>query len=266
MILEYRPALTAMSGPLEIYTEAGERLCTAESVAELAGCKVASLDVNVSSGQMPAPLGTIGHTRVWSIADVDAWLAPRDCNQAPADLGDRAPADLGDQVPADQVPAELGDQVPAKLRALRRWTRHDHKRPIMTNGQPAWVMDPPTWTTYAQAKASTTGDGLSFVLDGDGIVVLDLSHCVIDGVLTPGARAILDLLPGTYAELSLSGHGVHVFCYANVEKGRRFSSHGVTIQVCGTGRFLTVTGNRLPGRPSVLAEHGTVVHALLGDA
>lgn len=264
MILEHQPAVTAVRGPLEIYTEAGERLWTAESIAELAGCKVAALDVNVSSHQMPAPLGTVGHTRVWSSADVDAWLAPRSCDQAYEKPGDQASARLGDQVPAvPAVAAELGDQVPAKLRALRRWTRHDHKRPIMTNVEPAWVMDPPTWTTYAQAKASTTGDGLSFVLDGDGIVVLDLSHCVIDGVLTPGAQEILDLRPGTYAELSLSGHGVHVFCDANVEHGRRFSSHGVTIQVCGTGGFLTVTGNCLPGRPSVLAEHDAVVRPLL---
>ncbi len=189
-------------------------------------------------------------------SSTEAWFEPRDCDPAAALPGDPLPA-------TPEVPAKPIDQIPAKLRALRRWTRHDHQRPITTNGEPAWVMDPPTWTTYARAKASSTGDGLGFVLDGDGIVSLDLSHCVIDGVPTPGAQAILDLLPDTYAELSLSGHGIHVFCYADVASGSRFDSHGVTIQVCGTGRFLTVTGNRLPGRPSVLAEHDAVVQALL---
>ena len=181
---------------------------------------------------------------------------PQDRDPGSSVQGDPSPA-------APEVPAKPGDQVPARLRALRRWTRHDHKRPITTNGEPAWVMDPPTWTTYARAKASSTGDGLGFVLDGDGIVSLDLSHCVIDGAPTPGAQAILDLLPDTYAELSLSGHGIHVFCYANVANGSRFDSHGVTIQVCGAGRFLTVTGNRLPGRPSLLADYDAVVQALL---
>src|SRR5665647_481035 len=64
-----------------------------------------------------------------------------------------------------QVTAELRGPIPAELRALRRWTRQDHKRPIMTDGKPAWITDPTTWTNYAKAKASTLGDGLAFVLD-----------------------------------------------------------------------------------------------------
>ena len=34
---------------------------------------------------------------------------------------------------------------------------------------------------------------------------------------------------------------------------RRFTSRGVALEVYGTGRFLTVTGSRLPDRYSVLA-------------
>jgi len=235
---------------IEIYTKAGERLLTAESVAELAGCKVATLDAYVSRGQMPAPLGAVGRTRLWSRAVVDSWLALRDRDQVPAE-------------PRDQVPAVQGrDQVPSELQALRRWARHDHKRPIMTNGKPASPTDPLTWTTYAKAKASTVGDGLGFMLDGDGIAGLDLNHCVTDGVLTPAALAILDLLPDTYAELSPSGRGVRLFCYAKVTRGRRFISHGLEMEICGTRRFLTVTGNRLLGRPSVLADHDSALRAL----
>jgi hypothetical protein len=231
---------------LEIFTKAGEQLRTAESVAELAGCKVSTIDAYLSRGQMPAPLGAVGRTRLWPCTVVDSWLSVRGHSQ---------------------VTAELRDQIPAELRALRRWTRQDHKRPIMTDGKPAWITDPTTWTNYAKAKASTLGDGLAFVLDGDGIAGLDLNHCVTDGVPTPAAQAILDLLPDTYAELSPSGHGLRLFCYANVAKGRRFSTHGVALQICGTGRFLTVTGNRLPDRPSVLADHDAVVRTLLlGDA
>jgi primase-polymerase (primpol)-like protein len=94
--------------------------------------------------------------------------------------------------------------------------RHDHNRPIMTNGESALITDLTTWTTYAKAKASTAGDGLGFVLDGDGIAGRDFNHCANDGVLTLGSQAILGLLPDTNAELSPSGHGVRMFCYANI--------------------------------------------------
>jgi predicted DNA-binding transcriptional regulator AlpA len=241
--------------PLKIYTKAGDELRTAESVAELVGCKVATLDAYLSRGQMPAPLGAVGRTRLWSSTVVDNWLTLRGRNQVPAEGGDH------------HVPTEGGDgQVPAELRALRRWTRHDHKRPIMSNGEPAWAADPLTWTTYAKAKASTAGDGLGFVLNGDGIAGLDLNHCVTDGVLSTGALAILDLLPDTYAELSPSGHGVRLFCHAKVAKAHRFSSGNVEMEICGTKRFLTVTGNRLPGHPSVLADYDAVLRTLTPHA
>lgn len=219
---------------IEVYDKAGARLLTAESVAQMVGCKVATLDAYLSRGQMPTPAGIVGRTRLWSSTVVDSWLITRG-----------------------------HDQIPAELRALPRWTRHDSKRPIMVDGRPASSTDPATWTTYLEAKASTAGDGLGFVLDGDGIVGVDLDHCVVDGVISPGALEILDLLPDTYTELSPSGHGLRVFCRATVTKGRRFTSHGCAIEVYGSGRFLTVTGNRLPDRPSVLADHVSAVRALM---
>ena len=77
---------------IEIYTKAGERLLTAESVAELAGCKVATLDAYVSRGQMPAPLGAVGRTRLWLRTVVDSWLALRERDQVPAELRDQTQA------------------------------------------------------------------------------------------------------------------------------------------------------------------------------
>lgn len=219
---------------IEVYDKAGDRLLTAESVAALTRCKVATLDAYLSRGQMPTPAGIVGRTRLWSSAVIESWLSIRG-----------------------------HDQIPAELRALPRWTRHDSKRPIMVDGKPASSTDPATWTTYLEAKRSTAGDGLGFMLDGDGIVGVDLDHCVTDGVLTPGALEILEALPDTYAELSPSGHGVRVFIRANVGKGRRFTAHDTATEVYGSGRFLTVTGNRLPDRPSVLADHVSAVRALM---
>jgi hypothetical protein len=223
--------------PIEVYDQAGDRLLTAQSVAALVRCKVSTLDAYLSRGQMPAPVGAVGRTRLWSSAVIGSWLVTRG-----------------------------HDQIPAELRALPRWTRHDNKRPIMVTGKPASSTDPATWTTYLEAKASTTGDGLGVMLDGDGIVGVDLDHCVVDGVISPGALAILDLLADTYAELSPSGHGLRVFCRATVTKGRRFTSHRCAIEVYGSGRFLTVTGNRLPDRPRVLADHHAAVRGLMPHA
>ena len=247
---------------IEIYTDTGERLRTAEAVAELAGCKVTTLDSYLSRGQMPAPLGAVGRTRVWSSSVVESWLVLRGREQVEAvEASTQVMPDSGAQVQADLIA-----QIPKELQTLRRWTRHDHKRPIMTNGMPATITDQTTWTTFAKAKASTKGDGLGFVLDGDGIAGLDLNHCVVDGIPIPGAQAILDLLPDTYAELSPSGRGVRLFCRADVANARRFTSHGVAVQICGAGRFLTVTGNRLPGRPSAVADYNAAVRALLDNA
>jgi primase-polymerase (primpol)-like protein len=139
----------------------------------------------------------------------------------------------------------------------------DRKRPVTVTGRPASSTDPETWTTFLEAKASTAGTGFGFVLNGDGIAGLDLDHCVTDGVLSPAALAILERLPGTYAELSPSGHGVRLFCRADVARGPRITVDGCALEVYGNGRFLTVTGNRLPGRPSVLADLDAAVHALV---
>ena len=219
---------------IEVYDAAGDRLLTAESVADLAGIKVATLDAYLSRAQMPAPLATVGRTRLWLEPTVKGWVATRG-----------------------------RDLIPAELRALPRWIRHDHKRPIMVNGRPASSTDPSTWSTYTAARASSAGAGLGFVLNGDGIVGLDLDHCATDGVLDAGALAILEVLPGTYAEVSPSGHGVRVFCRADGVRGRRFTSHGVALGIYGRGRFLTVTGNRLPDRPSNLADLDVEVRGLL---
>lgn len=155
--------------------------------------------------------------------------------------------------------------IPAELRALPRWTRHQAKRPITVKGRPASSIVPTTWSTYGAAAASRVGDGLGFVLNGDGIVGIDLDHCVTKGVLSPGALAILELLPDTYAEISPSGHGVRLFCRADITRGGRITVDGCALEVYGTGRFMTVTGNRLPDRPSVLADLDGAVRALLPE-
>lgn len=98
-----------------------------------------------------------------------------------------------------------------------------------------------------------------FVLNGDGIVCLDLDHCLVDGELTERGAEILARCPSTYVEVSLSGTGLHVWGRGEVPKGRRLPG----VEVYGTGRYIAVTGKRFGRCPSTLADLSGVVAWLL---
>lgn len=101
-----------------------------------------------------------------------------------------------------------------------------------------------------------------FVLDGDGIVCIDLDHCLVDGVLVEWAAGLLEIVPRTYIEVSLSGDGLHVWGRGHVEQGRRFRD-GRRVEVYGTGRYIAVTGVRFGGCPSTLGDLSGALAALL---
>lgn len=141
-----------------------------------------------------------------------------------------------------------GHHIPLELRNLPRWIRHRAKVPITTQGNPASSTNPLTWTDYQTALAAKAGDGLGFVLNGDGIVCIDLDHCY-DGKPNAEAQALIDSLPSTYIEISPSGTGLHIWAYATLAKGRRFDRNGLSVEIYPNGRYLTVTGqaiNRVP--------------------
>ena len=140
-----------------------------------------------------------------------------------------------------RVKSHRGQGVPVELRRLARWIRHRNKVPITVTGRPASSTNPLTWSTYGDARRSVKGDGLGFVLNGDGIVCIDLDHCY-DGVPTVEAQAVLDLFPDTYVEVSPSGTGLHIWGFASLSKGRRFMVNGLSVEVYPSGRYMTVTG------------------------
>src|SRR4051794_453722 len=82
--------------------------------------------------------------------------------------------------------------LPDALTGRDRWVRRTKaKRPITAAGKPASATDPATWTTFAEARSSSAGAGLGYVL-GDGIGCWDLDHCITDGVLAPWARQFIE--------------------------------------------------------------------------
>lgn len=139
--------------------------------------------------------------------------------------------------------------------AAGRWVRRSRSKvPLTIAGRAASSTDPATWSSFRAAKASAAGVGLGFVLNGDGIVCLDLDHCLPGGVATRAVEILLASLPETFIEVSPSGEGLHVFGRGLVARGRRLRRDGVNIEVYGQGRYIAMTGQRFRGTPSRLAD------------
>lgn len=65
--------------------------------------------------------------------------------------------------------------IPEGMKALRRWTRADGKRPIRPDGKPASSTKPDTWSAFEQVANAGEGDGWGIMLGG-GLACYDLDH------------------------------------------------------------------------------------------
>jgi len=136
--------------------------------------------------------------------------------------------------------------VPLELRKLPRWVRYSTKKvPLQANGDPAKSNDPATWSSYATVVGSIEGVGVGFVLNGDGIGCFDLDHCIVAGELSADAKRFIAEVNYFYAEVSPSGHGVHLWVKAEAQKGYRRTVDGVQVEFYTTGRYITITSNAL---------------------
>lgn len=149
--------------------------------------------------------------------------------------------------------------IPLELRSVDRWVRHRNKVPLTVVGRPASSTNPATWAPYALASTSHLGDGPGFVLAGDGIVCLDLDHCVGDGHPSPPAKALLDRCPETYIELSPSGTGLHIWGHATLDAS--FCLRGyLSVEVYADKRYITITSK--PYRRGPLADLTALIRSL----
>ncbi|WP_436788225.1 bifunctional DNA primase/polymerase [Yinghuangia sp. YIM S10712] len=153
---------------------------------------------------------------------------------------------------------DAGPELPQELTARRRWVRRNAaKVPLTPAGRAASSTDRATWSTFAAVSTSTAGEGVGFVLaDGDGIVCVDLDHCVDGrGMLAPWAAKVLRTLPASFTEVSPSGTGLHVWLRSPSRPGRRVRrAGGYAVEVYARGRYIAMTGRRHPGTPLSLAE------------
>lgn len=154
--------------------------------------------------------------------------------------------------------AVMADSIPEQLRAERRWVcwRYEFrdgrwtKVPYSRPGRRASSTDSATWIAFDEALAAYLQglcDGIGFVL-GDGWCGFDSdrSRDPQTAGVDAATLAILDRLD-TYAEVSVSGTGVHALARYGREplRGRRSGQ----FEFYCSGRFFVVTGHSLPGSP-----------------
>jgi primase-polymerase (primpol)-like protein len=125
---------------------------------------------------------------------------------------------------------------------------------------------PRTWSSYRHARYACHQhqcDGVGFVFtDADPFCGIDLDHCRDnDGTIAPAA---LDWIKrfGSYAEISPSGTGVHIFIKAKLPgSGRRTGK----VEVYDSGRYFTITGTRVFDTPLAILNRQDVLEQLSAE-
>ena len=141
-------------------------------------------------------------------------------------------------------------------------------------GKRASSTNPPTWSSYADAiSAIAKYDGVGIVLsDGNSLTAIDLDG-VRDpdtGEIEPWGREIIDRF-SSYAEVSPSGTGIHIFILGTLPEGSRCKLQLKTgrVEIYSRKRFLTYTGEHLEGTPASIeqrqAELDAFYHELFPD-
>ena len=127
--------------------------------------------------------------------------------------------------------------------AKKPWT----KPPYQANRMKASVTDPSTWCSFGEAEMAYLNNGfagIGFVLDGTGVVGIDLDNCASyqDGWIEPWAQDIVTKFPGEYIEWSPTGTGLHIVTGGKLPPGRRRTGD---VEMYDNARYLTFTGHRL---------------------
>lgn len=135
----------------------------------------------------------------------------------------------------------------------RAKNQHYNKRPVNPHtGRFGSHTNRQDWGTLPQALARYTKDqtldGIGFIFNGDGAVLIDPDDCrnPNTGAITPRVKALVDQLD-CYTELSVSGTGLHCIPWADIPDSFRKKTD---IEVYATARFAALTFDILPEYPS----------------
>jgi putative DNA primase/helicase len=150
-----------------------------------------------------------------------------------------------------------------ELKLQKRWVlwRYEDagKVPYQANGRHAQSDNPQTWSTWLELQpfvAQYSGVGIML---GNPLGGADLDHCVEDGKVRPWAQDIITRL-NSYTEISPSGTGIRILVVGrhghDTGRKRKQRETEEAAEVYDNVRFLTFTGNHVPGTPDELCERG----------
>lgn len=141
-------------------------------------------------------------------------------------------------------------KVPINPRTGRNANGHEYKN--------AWS-DLATAVKYAEEK----NIGVGFVIAEAGpYVVIDFDHCrdLSTGAIEPEILKIIRKLD-SYTEISPSGAGLHVWLRVQ-EKSFLIGNRQGKIEIYGKERYMTVTGDHLPGTPLTIEDRQAEIESV----
>ena len=160
--------------------------------------------------------------------------------------------------------SEKYGNIPLVMRQQRRWvvfalTERNgklNKTPLNPNNvrEGASSTDPSQWGDFEEAIRACAENGLGgigFELDGSGLIGVDLDNHPSPNGNSITQEAFQNLANrftkelNSYTEWSVSGNGVHIFCYGKLPAGRRKSEN---VEMYDSGRFIAMTGNSIGHR------------------
>lgn len=121
------------------------------------------------------------------------------------------------------------------------------------------AQNPATWLTSDEAMAWTAtlgaGYGVGIVLRPEyGIFCVDIDGALVDGAWSPLATAFLTRFAGCYAEVSMSGSGLHIFgSYVGAPPVHKTKNVQLHIELYTDLRYIALTGTNAVGDASVNA-------------
>ena len=191
------------------------------------------------------------------------------------------------------------ENLPQGLKALPQWVCWRYEERTNNKGEPnttkvlkipsafyynsqprnAKSNNPKTWRTFQQAveayrKYVNVYDGIGFVPKPEqGYVLIDIDECITEAGISRNAQQILNKFAGTYAEISVSGTGLHIICKGRItdyvdNTGSRTGKTAIDgikeIEVYRKGKFFTFTGD-LTGSGSDIAESQAAIDWLFAE-
>ena len=175
----------------------------------------------------------------------------------------------GKEIITDMLTDNKFENIPPEIKDLDQWVLWKHefegdspkKTPYQPNGKKAKTTDKATWSSFDSVLSAYTDDyaGIGFVLtETDPYTCVDFDKCVEGDDLNEEVYRWVSKF-GSYAELSPSATGVHIWVKSNLKISAIKKPFAEIYQ---SGRYMTFTGDMLVGYDTII-ENDSVLQDLI---